>query len=58
MIQFRFTEKETDDGPTKIVRPYVMDLGSTNGTFVNGEKVTPTPQPVPLHHHHRHRQRQ
>ena len=26
---------------TKLVRPYVMDLNSTNGTYVNGERVEP-----------------
>ena len=24
---------------TRLVRPYVMDLGSTNGTYVNGDRV-------------------
>ena len=25
----------------RLVRPYVMDLGSTNGTYVNGERLEP-----------------
>ena len=26
---------------TRLVRPYVMDLNSTNGTFVNGRQIEP-----------------
>jgi len=26
---------------SKLVRPYVMDLGSTNGTYVNDERLQP-----------------
>jgi hypothetical protein len=33
---FRLVEKEQPDGMmSKQVRPYLMDLGSTNGTFIN-----------------------
>jgi len=43
VLQFRMTSKnERVDGEmrtTKLVRPYIMDLGSTNGSFVNGERV-------------------
>lgn len=36
----RKTEKVGEDGmPVPFVRPYLMDLGSTNGTFLNGDKV-------------------
>uniref|UniRef100_A0A803R498 FHA domain-containing protein n=1 Tax=Cannabis sativa TaxID=3483 RepID=A0A803R498_CANSA len=36
VIQFRQVEKEKPDGTlTKQVKPYVMDLGSTNKTFLN-----------------------
>lgn len=36
-IQFR--RKYVDEGP--IVLPYVIDLESTNGTFLNGERMEP-----------------
>ncbi len=27
--------------PVEGVRPYLMDLASTNGTFINGERLEP-----------------
>lgn len=39
VLQFRMTTKASAERTTKLVRPYVMDLGSTNGTYVNGERV-------------------
>ncbi len=36
----RYTEKEGPDGMMSAdVRPYLMDLGSTNGCFLNGERL-------------------
>lgn len=39
-LQFRLVPYERDDGSTgKRVRPYIIDLESANGTFVNNKKV-------------------
>jgi smad nuclear-interacting protein 1 len=40
VIQFRFVEKKNEFGD-RIggVRPYVIDLGSSNGTYVNGDDI-------------------
>ena len=27
--------------PRRVVKPYIMDLESTNGTFLNGKKIEP-----------------
>jgi smad nuclear-interacting protein 1 len=40
VLQFRLTEREGPDGmPRAAVRPYIMDLGSVNGTHLNGERL-------------------
>ncbi|XP_054817565.1 FHA domain-containing protein DDL [Prosopis cineraria] len=42
VIQFRQVEKEQPDGMmSKQVRPYLMDLGSTNKTFINDNPIEP-----------------
>ncbi|CAL9769617.1 unnamed protein product [Musa acuminata subsp. burmannicoides] len=42
VIQYRLVEKEQPDGLTsKQVRPYLMDLGSTNGTFIDDNHIEP-----------------
>jgi len=44
VIQFREIKKtipETGEVYSEI-RPYIMDLGSKNGTFLNGEKIEPS----------------
>lgn len=42
VIQFRQVEKEQPDGLLlKQIRPYIMDLGSTNKTFINDSPIEP-----------------
>jgi len=42
VIQFRAVQKKSDDefaGVKKVVRPYVIDLESSNGTWLNKEMI-------------------
>jgi len=40
VLQYRLIQKEDEEGNMlKEVKPYIMDLESTNGTFLNGEQV-------------------
>nr|CAD1837480.1 unnamed protein product [Ananas comosus var. bracteatus] len=42
VLQYRLVEKEQPDGlMSKQVRPYLMDLDSTNGTFINDSRIEP-----------------
>lgn len=42
VIQYRLVEKlGLDDSQSSEIRPYLMDLGSTNCTFLNGERLEP-----------------
>ena len=42
VIQFRVKKEETENGEImEEIKPYIMDLESTNGTFLNGEKIEP-----------------
>lgn len=39
-LQYRLVPFERDDGSSgKRVRPYIIDLESANGTFVNNDKI-------------------
>jgi len=45
VIQFRTVDVKDADNPNanaiRINKPYIMDLGSTNGTYLNGSKIDP-----------------
>ncbi len=40
VFQYRVVEYKRNDGSTgRTVKPYIIDLNSTNGTFVNNQKI-------------------
>lgn len=40
VLQFRQVSKDDEYGVShQVVKPYLMDLGSVNGTFLNGERI-------------------
>ncbi|KAJ6633727.1 Smad nuclear interacting protein 1 [Pseudolycoriella hygida] len=42
VLQYRLVPYEKEDGTTsKRVRPYILDMSSANGTFVNNKKIDP-----------------
>lgn len=41
VLQFRCVVKKVDGVTKKMVRPYVIDLGSGNGTYLNNAKIDP-----------------
>lgn len=42
VLQFRLVEYTRDNGTTgRRIRPYVIDLESANGTFVNNKRIDP-----------------
>ena len=42
VLQYRMVEyKRSDDSMGRRVRPYVIDLGSANGTYVNNNRIEP-----------------
>ncbi|KAJ3037977.1 Smad nuclear-interacting protein 1 [Rhizophlyctis rosea] len=43
VLQFRQVVEQTPTGETtKTTKPYIIDLESTNGTYVNGERIPPS----------------
>ncbi|CAO3645722.1 unnamed protein product [Mucor hiemalis] len=43
VIQYRLVTSEGDNGkPVKLVKPFIIDLEATNGTFLNGDQIPGT----------------
>lgn len=43
VLQYRLVKYDTEDGRVaKRIRPYIIDLNSSNGTFLNNTKIDPS----------------
>ncbi|KAI9267438.1 SMAD/FHA domain-containing protein [Sporodiniella umbellata] len=43
VIQYRLVDEKNDTGKVnRVVKPFIIDLEATNGTFLNGEKIPST----------------
>ncbi|KAI7874783.1 SMAD/FHA domain-containing protein [Mucor mucedo] len=43
VIQYRTVTEEGENGkPKKVVKPFIIDLEATNGTFINGDQIPST----------------
>lgn len=41
-LQYRLVQVESDEGRNiKVTKPYIIDLNSTNGTYLNNQRIDP-----------------